>query len=112
MGQWATRRKAGGAAWAVATAASAAAVAWYPRSVTRIRTYRDFFGTPRSYPYPGRDHPLRQFAPAVWLLSGALSALEAKQYVRHHTDPPVPPGLPAAGREADGSAELRIAITF
>lgn len=94
-GQIATRREGLGTAWFVATAAASVTLFMVSSTETRIEVFDDEFGIPRSYPYDVREFPLRWYAPAVWLFSGAVSTLEAGRAARNY------PGLeepPAAAR--------------
>jgi hypothetical protein len=87
LGQWHTARKGWGVTWWTATVAAVGAMTWVHTTETRTRTFDDFFGTPRTYPYQARVYPLRGAWPVVWLLSGALSAVEANQRAKARADP-------------------------
>lgn len=86
IGQWNTAQRGLAVTWVVATVAAMGGTAMVSGTETRTRIANDYFGVPRSYPYQVRVYPMRRYAPAVWLLSGALSAAEALHQSNKHGD--------------------------
>jgi len=108
MGQHATGRTGVGFVWMGLTAAATATAVMFPRYVTRTLVAPDINGVPQEYPYEVREYPLRRYWPAVWVLGGALSALEAGRYARRHYLGPQRGRRPSSGKVAKGDVTLRV----
>jgi hypothetical protein len=81
LGQWNTARKGWGAATALVTLAAMGTTAFViTGEESQTRTVNDFFGTPRTYPIQVKNYPLRRATLGVWLLSGAISAMDATRH--------------------------------
>jgi len=119
LGQWYTARKGWGAATALVTLAAMGTTAFViTGEETRTRTVNDFFGTPRTYPYQVKNYPLRRATLGVWLLSGAISAVEATRHAHRRAIDTRPkeeqrhPTIRPSSSPGERPGELAIEISF